>query len=253
MVFHLTLRTKVAIVNFWGWEKTHEELRVQSNGRSVLQKLCRIWHYLWIAAAGSTALCWCSLCQAGGFPCCHSVLLKLDQMHRNEMFGRQVLVKPSGKAEMDDPKKAEKKRGKPLSAKISWNNKEKSCPRQHHHDCGAGTSDTDPRSLEIPSQKGHTHPDQKRFWQIKCQRQLLSLFLFQIINYPSFLEEYAQTDLLPPWKSQRDLVFKNLAWRYKKMSNHSDFQNLGVKIATNDQRLHTLRGQTLWAQASWCC
>lgn len=29
-----------------------------------------------------------------------SALLKLDQTHQNEMFGRQILVKPVGEAEM---------------------------------------------------------------------------------------------------------------------------------------------------------
>ena len=37
-----------------------------------------------------------------------SALLKLDQMHRNEMFGKQMLVKPLGEAEMM-PKEAKKR------------------------------------------------------------------------------------------------------------------------------------------------
>lgn len=56
-----------------------------------------------------------------------------------------------------NPEEAEKKRGKQLSAEIAHDSREETCLSTNHCDYGAGTSDTEPRSLDNPlSQKEGT-------------------------------------------------------------------------------------------------
>lgn len=66
-----------------------------------------------------------------------------------------------------------------------------------------------------PFPKTYCCPCWRHVWQMKCQRKMLSLFYFQIINNPCFLEKIVQTELLP-LEPATDLIFKNLTWRCKK-------------------------------------
>ena len=100
MVFHLTLRTKVAIVSF--------EAGKRDRRSSGFRATAGVSHK---SPVGSDILCESLLRGPPPFvgsarvrqvdsPGRHSALLKLDQMHQDELFGNQTLVKPSGKAEL---------------------------------------------------------------------------------------------------------------------------------------------------------
>lgn len=126
-----------------------------------LEKPCMIWHGLWVTSAGSTALCWCGLHGAGGLPRLMRYLLKLHQMHQNEVVGQRMLLKPAEETDTIHRRQREEEKAT-FSLGIQDNGVE-SWPPYNRCDHRAGT---DPRNLEILCQrKNKTCPNWKHFWQ----------------------------------------------------------------------------------------
>lgn len=142
-----------------------------------------------------------------------AALLKLDQIHQNEMFGKQMLVKPSGEADIiQGRRRGESNFQQQYHMTVMWK-------FAHHRitvtmDLAFQTPISEAQKASVSER---THPNWKHFWQVKCQRKMLAFFPFQIINYPRFLEKCVQTDWHPHGRA-RDLVFENLTWRCKKIS-----------------------------------